>query len=163
MWVAGIMQGLMWRAYDQFGFLQYSFAESVNAVHPFYVIRLLGGVCFLSGALIMVYNLIQTVRGPATEPRGGPRCRRLRGGRIRRCSSVTKPSRSNAFLFLVLTVLVIAIGGLVEVIPLFTIETTVEHVTGRAALLAAGSARPRHLCARRLLSLPQPDDPRAAR
>ena len=45
MWVAGIMQGLMWRAYDKFGFLQYSFAESVIAVHPFYVIRMLGGVC----------------------------------------------------------------------------------------------------------------------
>jgi len=69
MWVAGIMQGLMWRAYDQFGFLQYSFAESVNAVHPYYVIRLLGGLFFLSGALIMVYNLIQTVRSPTTERR----------------------------------------------------------------------------------------------
>jgi cytochrome c oxidase cbb3-type subunit 1 len=67
MWVAGIMQGLMWRAYDAFGFLQYSFAESVSAVHPFYVIRLTGGVCFLIGALIMVYNLIRTARGTATE------------------------------------------------------------------------------------------------
>jgi cytochrome c oxidase cbb3-type subunit 1 len=67
MWVAGIMQGLMWRAYDQFGFLQYSFAESVVAVHPYYVIRLLGGLMFLSGALLMVYNLIQTVWSRTTE------------------------------------------------------------------------------------------------
>jgi cytochrome c oxidase cbb3-type subunit 1 len=67
MWVAGIMQGLMWRAYDQFGFLQYSFIESVAAVHPYYMIRLLGGVLFLIGALIMVYNLIMTVRSPSTE------------------------------------------------------------------------------------------------
>jgi cytochrome c oxidase cbb3-type subunit 1 len=67
MWVAGIMQGLMWRAYDAFGFLQYSFAESVSAVHPYYVIRMLGGVLFLSGMLIMVYNLIQTVRSPSTS------------------------------------------------------------------------------------------------
>ncbi len=66
LWVAGIMQGLMWRAYDSYGFLQYSFAESVNAMHPYYVIRFLGGVLFLTGALIMVYNLIQTVRSPAT-------------------------------------------------------------------------------------------------
>jgi cytochrome c oxidase cbb3-type subunit I len=72
MWVAGIMQGLMWRAYDQFGFLQYSFAESVNAVHPYYVIRMLGGVFFLIGALIMVYNLIMTVRSPVTEARELP-------------------------------------------------------------------------------------------
>jgi len=69
MWVAGIMQGLMWRAYDQFGFLQYSFSESVNAVHPYYVIRMLGGVMFLTGALIMVYNLIMTVHSPTTERR----------------------------------------------------------------------------------------------
>jgi cytochrome c oxidase cbb3-type subunit 1 len=67
MWVAGIMQGLMWRAYDQFGFLQYSFVESVVAVHPYYVIRLMGGVLFLLGAVIMTYNLIMTVRSRSTE------------------------------------------------------------------------------------------------
>ena len=66
MWVAGIMQGLMWRAYDRFGFLQYSFAESVAAMHPYYVIRMLGGVMFLTGALIMVFNLIATVRSAQT-------------------------------------------------------------------------------------------------
>jgi len=69
MWVAGIMQGLMWRGYDQFGFLQYSFAESVNAMHPYYVIRMLGGVMFLAGALMMVFNLIMTVRSATTEVR----------------------------------------------------------------------------------------------
>ena len=69
MWVAGIMQGLMWRAYDKFGFLQYSFAESVNAMHPYYVIRMLGGLMFLTGALIMVFNLIMTVRSATTEIR----------------------------------------------------------------------------------------------
>jgi len=69
MWVAGIMQGLMWRAYDQFGFLQYSFVESVVAVHPYYVIRMLGGVLFLTGTLIMVYNLVMTVWSPTTERR----------------------------------------------------------------------------------------------
>ncbi len=67
MWVAGITEGLMWRAYDQYGFLQYSFVESVVAIHPYFVVRLLGGLLFLSGALIMVYNLIQTVISPTTE------------------------------------------------------------------------------------------------
>ena len=66
MWVSGIMQGLMWRAFDQLGFLQYSFAETVAAMHPFYVIRALGGALFLGGALLMVYNLWRTVRDPAT-------------------------------------------------------------------------------------------------
>ncbi|MBL8703931.1 MAG: cytochrome-c oxidase, cbb3-type subunit I [Rhodospirillales bacterium] len=63
MWISGIMQGLMWRAYDSLGFLQYSFVETVQAMFPFYVIRALGGVCFLIGALVMVYNLWRTVRG----------------------------------------------------------------------------------------------------
>jgi cytochrome c oxidase cbb3-type subunit 1 len=68
MWVAGIMQGLMWRAYDSFGFLQYSFIETVEAMHPFYLIRALGGILFLTGALIMVYNLWKTVHDPSTDP-----------------------------------------------------------------------------------------------
>ena len=63
MWISGIMQGLMWRSYDELGFLQYSFVETVEAMHPFYVIRALGGVLFLLGAFIMVYNLVRTVRG----------------------------------------------------------------------------------------------------
>ena len=63
MWISGIMQGLMWRSYDALGFLQYSFVETVEAMHPFYVIRALGGVLFLIGALIMVYNLWRTARG----------------------------------------------------------------------------------------------------
>jgi cytochrome c oxidase cbb3-type subunit I len=67
MWVAGIMQGLMWRAYDQYGFLQYSFAEVVAAMHPLYLLRALGGVCFLAGALIMTYNLWRTARGDVSR------------------------------------------------------------------------------------------------
>ena len=74
MWVSGIMQGLMWRAYDSLGFLQYSFAETVEAMHPFFVIRALGGGLYLIGAIVMAYNLIQTVRGRLREetPIGAP-------------------------------------------------------------------------------------------
>lgn len=63
MWVSGILQGLMWRSYDELGFLQYSFVETVAAMHPFYVIRAVGGILFLIGALIMAYNIIRTMRG----------------------------------------------------------------------------------------------------
>ncbi len=63
MWVSGIMQGLMWRAYDAQGFLQYSFVETVAAMHPFYEIRALGGLFYLSGALIMAYNVYRTIKG----------------------------------------------------------------------------------------------------
>jgi cytochrome c oxidase cbb3-type subunit 1 len=63
MWVSGIMQGVMWRTYDSLGFLQYSFVETVQEMHIYYVIRMLGGVLFLAGALIMTYNLWRTARG----------------------------------------------------------------------------------------------------
>ncbi|HTZ79546.1 MAG TPA: cytochrome-c oxidase, cbb3-type subunit I [Stellaceae bacterium] len=71
MWVAGILQGLMWRSYDENGFLQYSFVETVAAMHPFYIVRGLGGVLFLTGGLIMIYNFYRTMRGgvAASEPR----------------------------------------------------------------------------------------------
>jgi cytochrome c oxidase cbb3-type subunit I len=63
MWVAGIMQGLMWREYGADGYLVYSFVEAVAAMFPMYVIRAAGGAMYLSGALIMVYNVWRTVAG----------------------------------------------------------------------------------------------------
>jgi len=63
MWVSGIMQGLMWRAVNADGTLTYSFVESVVAMHPFYVTRFVGGALFLTGTLIMAYNVLMTVTG----------------------------------------------------------------------------------------------------
>ncbi|MEM9059343.1 MAG: cytochrome-c oxidase, cbb3-type subunit I [Pseudomonadota bacterium] len=70
MWVTGIMEGLMWRETDAHGFLVNSFADTVSAKFPMYVVRGLGGVMYLAGALIMCWNLYQTTRGRirATEP-----------------------------------------------------------------------------------------------
>jgi cytochrome c oxidase cbb3-type subunit 1 len=67
MWVSGIMQGLMWRAYNEFGFLEYSFVETVEAMHPYYIIRAFGGLLYLGGAFIMAYNLYRTARGDVRE------------------------------------------------------------------------------------------------
>lgn len=63
MWVAGIMQGLMWREYGADGYLVYSFAESVAAMHPMYLIRAAGGAMYLAGFLIMVVNVWATLAG----------------------------------------------------------------------------------------------------
>ncbi|WP_157266736.1 cytochrome-c oxidase, cbb3-type subunit I [Azohydromonas aeria] len=62
MWIAGVMQGLMWRAVNPDGTLVYSFVESVKATYPFYIIRLLGGLLYLSGMVIMLWNTVMTVR-----------------------------------------------------------------------------------------------------
>jgi len=63
MWVAGIMQGLMWREYGADGYLVNSFADTVAAMHPEYVFRAFGGLLFLSGACIMTYNIWMTIAG----------------------------------------------------------------------------------------------------
>ena len=74
MWISGIMQGLMWRAVNTDGTLTYSFVESVQAMHPFYVVRFMGGAIFLFGMLIMAYNVYKTVsagkaiQAPIPEP-----------------------------------------------------------------------------------------------
>jgi cytochrome c oxidase cbb3-type subunit 1 len=63
MWVAGITQGLMWREYDDQGFLVNSFIDTVSALHPEYVMRMVGGLLYLFGALIMAFNIYKTIRG----------------------------------------------------------------------------------------------------
>ncbi len=63
MWVAGIMQGLMWRAINDDGTLTYSFVESLERMYPYYAVRLLGGLMFFSGMLIMAYNVYKTTSG----------------------------------------------------------------------------------------------------
>ncbi|MBF0417926.1 MAG: cytochrome-c oxidase, cbb3-type subunit I [Magnetococcales bacterium] len=68
MWISGIMQGLMWRAYDSFGNLSYSFAETVAAMHPYYLFRAIGGIVFLVGALVMVFNIAKTIAGANNTP-----------------------------------------------------------------------------------------------
>ena len=64
MWISGVMQGLMWRAINDDGSLTYSFVESVKASFPYYVIRLGGGLLYLSGMLIMALNVAMTLRQP---------------------------------------------------------------------------------------------------
>jgi cytochrome c oxidase cbb3-type subunit I len=61
MWIAGVMQGLMWRAVNTDGTLTYTFVESVKATFPYYVVRLSGGLLYLAGMLIMAYNTYKTV------------------------------------------------------------------------------------------------------
>ncbi len=67
MWIAGVMQGLMWRTVNADGTLAYSFVESVKVSYPFWGIRFLGGLLFLSGMLIMAYNMVKTMVGGVTE------------------------------------------------------------------------------------------------
>ncbi|MCY1466495.1 Cbb3-type cytochrome c oxidase subunit CcoN1 [compost metagenome] len=62
MWVNGIMQGLMWRATNEDGTLTYSFVEALEASHAGFLVRLIGGLFFLTGMLLMAWNTWRTVR-----------------------------------------------------------------------------------------------------
>ncbi|MCM8558222.1 cytochrome-c oxidase, cbb3-type subunit I [Sphingomicrobium sp. GRR-S6-50] len=63
MWVAGITQGLMWREYGEDGYLVWSFADVVAAMNPYYIMRLVGGLIYFAGALIMAFNIVMTIKG----------------------------------------------------------------------------------------------------
>lgn len=67
MWVAGITQGLMWRDYNEVGFLKYSFIDIVSSIHPYYLIRAVGGISYLSGFIVMVYNVYMTIKSQPQE------------------------------------------------------------------------------------------------
>jgi cytochrome c oxidase cbb3-type subunit 1 len=67
MWISGVTQGLMWRAYEADGSLTYSFIETVSAIRIYDVVRAGGGAIFLGGALIMFYNVIRTIQQGSSE------------------------------------------------------------------------------------------------
>ena len=67
MWIAGITQGMMWRAHDEFGNLAYSFIDTVTVLHPYYAIRGVGGLLYLVGFLIFAYNIYKTMSARPVE------------------------------------------------------------------------------------------------
>ena len=68
MWNSGIIQGLMWRTYNESGTLAYSFVDSLVAMHPYYIARAVGGLLFLIGAMVGCYNIWMTIRTGAARP-----------------------------------------------------------------------------------------------
>ena len=67
MWNSGIIQGLMWRTYDELGTLEYSFLESVEAMHPYYVARAIGGLLFFVGSVVGFYTIYKTISTSGAE------------------------------------------------------------------------------------------------
>jgi cytochrome c oxidase cbb3-type subunit 1 len=68
MWIAGVMQGLMWRATNPDGTLTYTFVEALKATYPYYAIRLVGGLLVFGGMLLMAYNVVKTVQQGRSTP-----------------------------------------------------------------------------------------------
>jgi cytochrome c oxidase cbb3-type subunit I/II len=125
MWIAGITQGLMWKEFNSDGMLSYpNFLETVTKIVPMYWLRAFGGVFYLTGAIVCIVNMVLTVRnapGPATDeevmlPDPEPDHEPTYWHAI----IERKP-----IMLTLLTVVVIAIGGLVELVPTFLVESNV--------------------------------------
>ena len=133
MWVSGILQGLMWRAYTSLGFLEYSFVETVEAMHPFYVIRALGRRPVprrrAADGLQPLEDRASPARSRAVPARPGARRRRSKEAAM---SLWHKHAifEKNSIILVIGMLIVIAIGGLVEIAPLFYLKSTIEKVDG---------------------------------
>jgi cytochrome c oxidase cbb3-type subunit I/II len=128
MWAAGITQGLMWRAFDDTGRLQYpDFLQTVNRLVPMYWVRALGGTMYVAGMLMCGYNLLRTWQGrPAryeepviTAPPLAPPAEAERGHR--RWEGLPR-------LFTMMTILAVVVASLMEIIPTFVIGSNVPQI-----------------------------------
>jgi cytochrome c oxidase cbb3-type subunit I/II len=133
MYASGVTQGLMWKEFNKDGFLQYpNFLETVIQIVPMYRLRAIGGLLFVSGAVLMAFNLWKTAQSgkfvaeeevkaaPLTAPAHAERHQGWQGHRI---------LEAKPLLFTVLTVLAILIGGLIEIVPLYLIKSNVPTIS----------------------------------
>ncbi len=176
MWNSGIIQGLMWRTYNDSGTLAYSFIESLVAMHPYYVARTIGGLLFLIGAIVAAYNIWMTIRDARRAHRRGGGESGPAGAIPGRGRNASRPESEagmreifhrklerSAIGFVLAIIGVSAIGGFVEIAPLFTIDETVETAPDMRVYTPLELAGRNIYIARRLLRLSFPDDPHAAR
>jgi len=127
MYISGLTQGLMWLDFDSEGYLVYpNFVETVAVVIPFYWLRFLGGLLYISGLLVMLYNVIRTTAGvqvPAdTQAEAVPFERKPLMGKFH----FKLEAKPMAFTWLV--VVAVLIGTVVEIVPMLAIESNVPTI-----------------------------------
>lgn len=128
MWIAGITQGLMWRDFDSEGYLAYgNFVETVVRIIPMYHVRLLGGLMYIGGMLLLVYNVWKTIAGakvPADEQAQAPRL----VATSQTFSSFQNLLEHRPIQFAFYSLVAVLIGGLVEFLPTFVIDSNVPTI-----------------------------------
>jgi cytochrome c oxidase cbb3-type subunit I/II len=133
MYIAGFMQGLMWQDFKPDGTLVNSdFLKTVDALHPYYILRSIGGLLFIIGAVMMFYNLIKTAKAGnflANEEAEATVTKNLdvkikEGKEYWHRSIERRPIR-----FMIVSIVVVAIGGLVEIIPTMIVKSNVPTIS----------------------------------
>ncbi|MFO1521385.1 MAG: cytochrome-c oxidase, cbb3-type subunit I, partial [Kiritimatiellia bacterium] len=129
MYWGGVVQGLMWKQFTPEGYLQYpNFLETVTQLRPMYILRATGGLLYLSGVLIMVYNLVRTVKAGTFEPEteaSAPALDAIHDGHDPYKHRILE---RKPVLFLILSLVAVAIGGLVEMVPMWLVKKNIPTI-----------------------------------
>jgi cytochrome c oxidase cbb3-type subunit I/II len=129
MWVAGITQGLMWRAFDQDGYLVYgNFMETVLRLIPMYYLRALGGAVYLAGVLLMVFNVWVTVRSGQAQPDPEASAPSLKGAAAPAPASWQRWLEARPMHFAFWVLVAVAVGGLVQIVPMLIAKSNVPVI-----------------------------------
>jgi cytochrome c oxidase cbb3-type subunit I/II len=133
MYASGVTQGLMWKQFNQDGFLQYpNFLETVIQIVPMYQLRAIGGLLFLSGVVLMAFNLWKTAQSgqfvPEEEVKAAPLAAHPAEARHTGWHG-HRWLEAKPLLFTVLTILAILVGGLIEIVPLYLIKSNVPTIS----------------------------------
>lgn len=130
MYWAGFMQSLAWKEFTPEGTLKYQFLDTVKQMQPFYAMRAVGGILYLTGALIMVYNLVKTVKSGKVVHDEAAEAMPL--------SAIYVPHGSQHWhrwierrplQMLVLSLVLVAIGGLIELVPTFLVKSNIPTIS----------------------------------
>lgn len=128
MYVAGWMQGLMWRQFTEDGTLEYDFMDSVVALQPYYILRVLGGILFLIGAIAMVWNLIATIRQGSFLKEEAVEAAPLVKHKSKKGEYWHKVIERKPMQMLVVSLIVVAIGGVIQIIPTIFVKSNIQPV-----------------------------------
>jgi cytochrome c oxidase cbb3-type subunit I/II len=129
MYVAGWMQGLMWRQFTAEGTLEYgNFLDTVTALQPYYILRVLGGVLFLIGAIAMTWNLIATIRQGSFLKNEETEAAPLAKHKSKKSEYWHKAIERKPMKMLVLSLVVVAIGGIIQIIPTIFVKSNIQPV-----------------------------------
>ncbi len=132
LYFAGFTQGLMWKEFTEDGMLRYpNFLETVIQILPMYVLRAIGGALYLAGVIVMTYNLIKTVRKGKLLANEAAEAMPLPTEYVAQGSDkkLHRVLERKPMVFLVLSLIVILIGGVVEMMPTFTIKSNIPTIT----------------------------------
>jgi cytochrome c oxidase cbb3-type subunit I/II len=133
MYIAGWMQGLMWRQFSVDGTLMYKdFLETVTELRPYYILRTLGGVLYIAGAILMAYNLIKTAKAGSfvkNEEAEAPALPSNSSNEKKKGEYWHRGIERRPIRMLIISLVVVAIGGLIEIVPTLIVKSNIPTIS----------------------------------